>query len=32
MTIAMIVMMTLMMGGMILGGAWAFLRKRRRGD
>jgi hypothetical protein len=31
-TIAMVAMMALMMGGMIIGGAWAFLRKRKRRD
>jgi hypothetical protein len=31
--IAMVAMMTLMCGGMILGGRWALLRRRkRRGD
>lgn len=29
-TIAMIVMMGVMMGGMVVGGAWALVRRRKR--
>jgi hypothetical protein len=32
MTIAMVAMMALMMGGMVIGGAWVFLRRRKRHD
>ena len=34
MTVVMVVMMVVMMGGMLFGGAWAFVRrgKRRRND
>jgi hypothetical protein len=32
MTIAMIVMMVLMMGGMVAGAAWALVRRRRDRD
>ena len=34
MTVVMVVMTVLMMGGMLVGGAWAFVRrgKRRRDD
>jgi hypothetical protein len=31
-TVAMIGMMTLMMGGMVVGAGWAFVRRRRRRD
>jgi hypothetical protein len=31
-TVAMIVMMAVMMGGMLAGGIWAFLRRRRNRD
>jgi hypothetical protein len=30
MTVAMIILMGVMMGGMLLGGAWALLRRRKR--
>jgi hypothetical protein len=29
--VAMIVMMAIMMGGMLVGGAWALVRRRKRG-
>jgi hypothetical protein len=32
MTIAMVAMMVVMMGGMIAGGAWAFIRRRAKRD
>jgi hypothetical protein len=32
MTIAMVVMMAVMMGGMLAGGAWALIRRRTKRD
>jgi LPXTG-motif cell wall-anchored protein len=29
MTVVMVTMMVVMMGGMLVGGAWAFIRRRR---